>query len=411
METKIRQYVNYQFRFDNRSDIEELKEEIIGNLTDRYHEYLNNGKSPEDAYIEAIKSLGDFSDKRYNEIPDEYSFKPSVPDILLLSGAILSVFGLLFTFFSNVIGAIVTAISIILFSGAAYYLYSYSQYVRKQFMDIEKHNLLLTKIFKYMKTCFAFWALSLSFILASLIISKITNYAILFNLKSITFKSFKGYILAYIIFFTVAFLIFLLIFMNIYNRLMYRYYILTGSKHLKGKIRESYEYLYDNGIDKPNNNIFIEKYLMPIIGLIIIILQQFITTITLRTESYNSNFITIYKYEELLYLESLVNILFSSFWFVASLPIILLLIAIIFIILTLVNKIKRQAILILSYYIWLLGNLFFIKFIDINVFYIHDDFVFKTYPSYSVSMFFIFTIFVIIRGVIIKKDKTRLEER
>jgi len=57
MHDKIRQYVNYQFRFDERNDIEELKEEIIANLIDRYEEYRQKGLTEEEAYIEAIKSM------------------------------------------------------------------------------------------------------------------------------------------------------------------------------------------------------------------------------------------------------------------------------------------------------------------------------------------------------------------
>src|SRR5690554_6936637 len=143
MKEKIRQYVNYQFRFDKREEIEEIKEEITANLIDRYNEYLDSGKSTEQAYIEAIKSMGDFSDNPENDISSEYSIKPSIPDILLLCSTILSIFGLLIILFSNVTGTIVTVISIVLFSGSAYYLYSYSQYIRKEEMNIEKHNLLL----------------------------------------------------------------------------------------------------------------------------------------------------------------------------------------------------------------------------------------------------------------------------
>ncbi len=147
MHDKIRQYVNYQFRFDERNDIEELKEEIIANLIDRYEEYRQKGLTEEEAYIEAIKSMGDFSQHEYNKISEEYSIKPQIPDILLMCGAILSIFGMILTLFNGIVGTIITAISILLFSGSAYYLYSYSQYIRKQHMDIEKHNLLLTKIF------------------------------------------------------------------------------------------------------------------------------------------------------------------------------------------------------------------------------------------------------------------------
>lgn len=158
MEEKIRQYVNYRFRFDRRPDVEELKEEIIANLIDRYYEKLNAGKTEEEAYVESIPSMGNFSE--YDNVPYEYSFKPSFSDIFLVCSVMTSIFSSLLTFVSSALGILVLMLSMLFFGSAARYLYAYSQYVRKEELDIPKHNLLITKIFKYVKTNFIFWAIS-----------------------------------------------------------------------------------------------------------------------------------------------------------------------------------------------------------------------------------------------------------
>jgi len=133
MEDKIREYVNYQFRFDNREDIEEMKEEIIANLIDRYHEYLKEGKSKQEAYIEAIKQMGNFANVE-EDIDNEFSLKPSIADVSLVVAMILSVFGLLLLFMNFLAGAITTVISIVCFSSASYYMYANSQYIRKNWI-------------------------------------------------------------------------------------------------------------------------------------------------------------------------------------------------------------------------------------------------------------------------------------
>ncbi len=366
MENKIKQYVNYQFRFDKRDDIEDLKQEIIANLTDRYHEYLDEGKKPDDAYIEAIKSMGDFSDSKFNEIPEVYSIKPSIPDILLMSGAILSIFGLLITLFTVVTGTIITAISILLFSGAAYYLYSYSQYVRKEYMDIKKHNMLLQKIFKYMKTSFIFWAISLSFTMVNLLMNIIRYFILLDQSSSLidydfdlinleeniinVFDSFTSYIIVYIILYITILVIFLLIFISIYYRLMNQYYFLTGNTNLKGKIRESYEFLYSQKIIGFNHSKF-DYLIYPLFGIIIIVVGLFLPFTWweyVDGDGYSSQ---IYHS---IFGQFLFESLSRSFYFISILPLLAILVNILLIISALLGRI-HHSILSIGYYFWFLS--------------------------------------------------------
>jgi hypothetical protein len=390
MEAKIKQYVDYQFRFDKREDLAETKEEIIANLIDRYHEYLNEGSTPEAAYIEAIKSVGDFTNNPVNDIPNEYSIKPSVPDILLLCSTILSIFGLLIYLFSNITGTIITVISILLFSSSAYYLYSYSQYVRKEEMNIEKHHLLLTKIFRYLKTNFVFWALSLSMIMAALVMRILSTLLLIdFSINDI-----RSYFLLYLIFFIIALIAFMLIFRNIYQRLMSHYYLLTGTTYLKGKIRESYEFLFGKAEEK--GNIFLHRNFLPITALIIILIQLCLSM------SYGKNYINYlgdinwYAYNREFYIVFLFNKLFNGQFFIVILPILSIILNITIIILMIIKKNIKEWLQIGSFYLWFICTLALYSF--------SRDELSNTVLNYSLIMTLVFTSILTIRQIIKRKS-------
>lgn len=403
METKIKQYVDYQFRFDNREDIDDLKAEITANLIDRYYEYLNSGKSPNEAYVEAIKSIGDFSENPLNEVANEYSIKPSIPDILLLSSTILSIFGLLIFFFSGVVGTIITVISIVLYSASSYYLYSYSQYVRKEDKDIEKHHLLLTKIFKYLKTNFIFWAVNLSFILASLTLRLINTMTVL-DPKVVLFSGLKEIIIVYICLYIIFLIIFLLFFRHIYKRLINHYYLLTGNKHLKGKIKETCEFLFSEEF-KLRNIIFNPKFISIII-LLIIIIQLFIkikvekyTVIKFPSVFGNKEEYTLEYYYSKMYILYLLENLKTDYFALSFVPFCAIIYNLVIIILTLFDKLKRKT--------WLLFGGFYLWYIATGVFYIllysNEIEVNDGVLNYTVIMMVLFTIYLIIRYINIKR--------
>lgn len=63
MEDKIRKYVESHFAGASmRSDTEELKEELIVNLIDKYHDLVAAGQSPESAYEAVIAGIGDLDE-------------------------------------------------------------------------------------------------------------------------------------------------------------------------------------------------------------------------------------------------------------------------------------------------------------------------------------------------------------
>ena len=87
MNEKLKSYVDYYFRFDEREDIEEVKAEVLGNLIDRYEEYLEK-YDEEKAYVEAIKSMGDF------KVNEEIVEDPLLVDTGLLISLVTAIFAL-----------------------------------------------------------------------------------------------------------------------------------------------------------------------------------------------------------------------------------------------------------------------------------------------------------------------------
>lgn len=274
MKQKIRDYVLYQLRFETEEGNEELKEEIISNITDRFDEFYEKTKDENYSYIRAIKSMGDFTEgKMLEEKPKAY--KPSIPEMFLISGVILAVFGLLIVFFSTLVGTIVIMLSIVSFAVGANYIYQESQYIKEVEFDIEKHNDYLTKIFSYIKTCFIFWSIGLSYILAATLNSVITYFVLLNAGIEGNISGIQSALIISIISFVFFFIILLIIFSSIYQRLLNKYYVLTGLKDLQSKLILARNFLRDeNHICKPI--IFDRYWFYPIINLLVIIIVLFL---------------------------------------------------------------------------------------------------------------------------------------
>ena len=254
MKLKIKQYVDHYFRFDKRPDLESLKEEIISNLCDRYDEALSEGLSEQDAYIKAVKSMGDFQAATYYNTEEQTSVLPGVPEYLLPISAILAVFGFILIFLNGIVGGILTAISIALYAVGGYYLYNKAMVVKNQEMDIELHNSYLKRIFTYMKTSFAFWSFNIAYLIA-LLVQMLSNLLV-FILQSQTNPDVNQirdtitlFITLSVLAFVVSFIVMIILSYQIYHRLRVKYYLLTGEKELKGKIKSSYEFIQN--VDLP----------------------------------------------------------------------------------------------------------------------------------------------------------------
>lgn len=406
MHDKIRQYVNYQFRFDERNDIEELKEEIIANLIDRYEEYRQKGLTEEEAYIEAIKSMGDFSQHEYNKISEEYSIKPQIPDILLMCGAILSIFGMILTLFNGIVGTIITAISILLFSGSAYYLYSYSQYIRKQYMDIEKHNLLLTKIFKYMKTSFVFWAISLSLIMTSLVITIITSI-ILIDSMNLSIDDVGSIITIIVILFIGVLAIFSFIFYKIYQRLMNHYYLLTGNKELKGKIQESLDFVFGRNSNQTEDSIVnrAKAYrIYPFIISIMVLPQLFFNfTLYIKHDTFYGSRESVYRG---IFLIQLFRMLRYKSWPLAILPIISLITLVALLVKALTKKLSKFKLVIYCAYGWFI-SVVLINILASNIdYFLYNVTLSNNEANYSLIMILLLTIIIVGHKMYLKRRRS-----
>lgn len=247
MKGKIEQYVNHYFRFDKRDGLESLKEEIIGNLCDRYDAAIDSGLSEQEAYLSAVKSMGDFNAPSMDS-DDETSVLPGLPEYLLPVSAILAIFAFILILLNGVVGGVLTAISIALYAVGGYYLYSKAMVVKSKELDIELHNHYLKRIFTYMKTSFFFWSINIAYLI-SLLIQMISNWIVLMMKLSINpdlnriQATIQMFVAISIIAFAVSFVVLMILSEHLYHRLKVKYYLLTGEKELKGKIKSSYEFI------------------------------------------------------------------------------------------------------------------------------------------------------------------------
>lgn len=269
MKNKIKTYVDHYFRFDKRADLEQLKAEIVGNLYDRYDEAIENGLTEADAYIKTVKSMGDFQAASYNQTDISDLVLPSLPEYLLPASAILAAFGVILIFLNTVVGGVLTAVSIILYAVGGKYLYARAMYAKSHDLDIELHKNYLTKIFKYMKTSFAFWSISIAYLIAYIptMLSQLFVYIVSLGIEP-NYETIAPFVQALFIIslltFILSFIILIIISYNVYQKLKLKYYILTGETELPGKIKDSFDYIQSADMPKAKN---INQILSYILGL------------------------------------------------------------------------------------------------------------------------------------------------
>ncbi len=318
MYTKIREYVNFKLRNDHSDDHKEKKEEIISNIIERYDELLHKTNDESYSYIEAINTIGDFAE----ESKEEDNYKPELAEMLLISATVLSVISLIVTLLSGVAGAIITGISITLYSVGAVYLYQYSKFVQVEEYDISKYNTFIDKAFSYMKTNFIFWALSFSLIFSRMIYSFVFLIASLIAFNNLRIEDLYGVYAFSIIGFLIVLSIISSIFIRFYRRLMMKYTDLTGKKDVKSVGSKAKEFI-SSGF-KLKSNFFSSKWFYPSLHLIVIILLILDTNIVSDNSVHNW-----YHYSNFLITE---NIVIISLYLILTL-------------LFLLNKIKNHIIL------------------------------------------------------------------
>ncbi len=79
MINKIRSYIEHAFEgVPQTKKVLELKEELLGNLIEKYNDFLKNGKSEEEAYTSAVSGIGDISELVEN-LREPYPLSPETP--------------------------------------------------------------------------------------------------------------------------------------------------------------------------------------------------------------------------------------------------------------------------------------------------------------------------------------------
>jgi len=234
---KLKNYVDYYFRFDEREDIEEVKAEVLGNLIDRYEEYLEK-YDEEKAYVEAIKSIGDF------KVNEDIVEDPLLVDTGLLISLVTAIFALVGVLFNNILGLVVVMVSISLFVASAYILVGKAKVFIEEEKDIERSKYHLQKIFSYMKASFTFWSITLSLLGAKLLYSVVLSMAFLGGMNNGFYEE------DFVILLVLSFVVFLLLLVVllvlsrvIYARLMHQYYLMTGDQDVESKVQKGLSFI------------------------------------------------------------------------------------------------------------------------------------------------------------------------
>jgi hypothetical protein len=238
MNEKLKAYVDYYFRFDEREDIEEVKAEVLGNLMDRYEEYLDKYEDEQKAYVEAIKSMGDFKEE------EELVEDPMFVDTGLLVSLVTAIFALIGVLFSNVLGIVVLMVSISLFVASAYILVGKAKVFIEEEKDIEKSKFHLQKIFSYMKASFTFWSITLSLLGAKLLYSLVVSMAFLGGMNNGFYEEdFTILLILSFVVFVLLLVILLVLSRVIYARLMHQYYLMTGDPDVESKVQKGLSFI------------------------------------------------------------------------------------------------------------------------------------------------------------------------
>ncbi len=227
MEKKIIEYVNYHFHYDKRSDLDEVKKEIVGNLIDRYHDYVSDGYDKEKAYIDTIKYLGEISET-IDTNDDELMGKMNWALVAMVTVTALAYCAALLSLFSSFTGLLVALASIVLFATSAYYLYAKSQFEKKEKFDLELQRINMRTIMRYFRINYLAWSVSLTFSITGLVMGVI----FLLTSENIATLLIQDELLSFVIgYAVVTFIVFvavLSVLKLIENRLYVQYKHITG---------------------------------------------------------------------------------------------------------------------------------------------------------------------------------------
>lgn len=233
MHQKIIDYVNYQFRFDKRENIESIKQEMIANLIDRYDDLISKGIDEKTAYIETVKRIGNLDETNENKVDDMYIQKPSWALVSMMTVSVLAIGGLALSLISNLVGLLITLGSIGLFATASYALYADSQHRRALEHDIDSQKSYFQIILKTFNRNYIIWSMAIAIVFSSLIL----NFIFLLSADSISQivleGSFGQVIAAFLFVWFIIFIILFVILKSLQGYLYKKYIYITGDSMSK----------------------------------------------------------------------------------------------------------------------------------------------------------------------------------
>lgn len=244
MKKKIESYIAYEFRNIEKTDeVLEAMEEAYDNLSDLYDDLIAKGKDQEEAYIETIKRLGEFSKEFTKKEKVEYAVKPKWADTLLVISVVFGIASLPVLFLNLLIGSLLLMVSAGCFSVSAYFLYENANFALVEKKDLYYHNHTLEKIYKFVRLNKNFWMISISLIIA-LVFNKliIELFSWVFYITTpefdvdllIDFET-RAKPLFALLLFIIILPICLIVGQKQYNKALRKYVDLTGNTHIGKK--------------------------------------------------------------------------------------------------------------------------------------------------------------------------------
>lgn len=244
MKKKIESYIAYEFRNIEKTDeVLEAMEEAYANLSDFYDDLIAKGKDQEEAYIETIKRLGEFSKEFTKKEKVEYAVKPKWADTLLVISVVFGIASLPVLFLNLLIGSLLLMVSAGCFSVSAYFLYENANFALVEKKDLYYHNHTLEKIYKFVRLNKNFWMISISLIIA-LVFNKliIELFSWVFYIATpefdvdllIDFET-RAKPLFALLLFIIILPICLIVGQKQYNKALRKYVDLTGNTHIGKK--------------------------------------------------------------------------------------------------------------------------------------------------------------------------------
>ncbi|HHU80737.1 MAG TPA: hypothetical protein GXZ35_05325 [Acholeplasmataceae bacterium] len=244
MKKKIESYIAYEFRNIEKTDeVLEAMEEAYANLSDLYEDLIAKGKDQEEAYIETIKRLGEFSKEFTKKEKVEYAVKPKWADTLLVISVVFGIASLPVLFLNLLIGSLLLMVSAGCFSVSAYFLYENANFALVEKKDLYYHNHTLEKIYKFVRLNKNFWMISISLIIA-LVFNKliIELFSWVFYIATpefdvdllIDFET-RAKPLFALLLFIIILPICLIVGQKQYNKALRKYVDLTGNTHIGKK--------------------------------------------------------------------------------------------------------------------------------------------------------------------------------